>query len=207
MMLTRRFVSSFTQRLAFALGVLLCSAMATPAWADPPGRVGRLGDLSGQVWLYSPDAGEWVAAERNRPLTEGDRLATDNGARADVRIGSTTVRLDAGTELEVLTLDDEHVALQLHGGSVAVRLRSADAARELELRTAEGRFVTPRPGRYRFDRQDGTSHVTVHRKTVVHKKLCRTPDGRVIHYTGHKKPRACRRKPSQPPKHPQGFTG
>ncbi|MFL6662944.1 MAG: hypothetical protein ACJ8G7_12240, partial [Rhizobacter sp.] len=121
-------MSSFTQRLAFALGVLLCSAMATSAWADPPGRVGRLGDLSGQVWLYSPDAGEWVAAERNRPLTEGDRLATDNGARADVRIGSTTVRLDAGTELEVLTLDDEHVALQLHGGSVAVRLRSADAA-------------------------------------------------------------------------------
>src|SRR5256885_8878232 len=100
MMLTRRFVSSFTQRLAFALGVLLCSAMATSAWADPPGRGGRLGDLSGQGWLYSPDAGEWVAAERNPPLTEGDRLGTDNGARARRRIRSPTRRARAGPQLE-----------------------------------------------------------------------------------------------------------
>ena len=34
MMLTRRFVSWFTQRLGLALAVLLCSAMATSAWAD-----------------------------------------------------------------------------------------------------------------------------------------------------------------------------
>ena len=33
---------------------------------DPPGRVGRLSDLTGQVWLFSPDAGEWVTADRNR---------------------------------------------------------------------------------------------------------------------------------------------
>ena len=62
---------------------------------DPPARVGRLADLTGQVWLFSPDSGDWVAATRNRPLTSGDRLSTDAGARAEVRIGSTTLRLDA----------------------------------------------------------------------------------------------------------------
>ena len=48
-------------------------ASAQPAPADPPGRVARLSDLNGQVWLYSPDSAEWVSADRNRPLTSGDR--------------------------------------------------------------------------------------------------------------------------------------
>src|SRR5207245_5784263 len=79
----------------------------------------------------------------------------------EVRIGSSTVRLNSGTELEVLRIDDDHVALQLHNGSIATRLRSAESANEFELRTAEGRFVTLRPGRYRFDRSDEASDLTV----------------------------------------------
>jgi hypothetical protein len=52
--------------------------------------------------------------------------------------------------------------LQLHSGSTAVRLRQRDTAAEFELRTAEGRFSVQRTGRYRFDRQDDTSQVTVY---------------------------------------------
>ena len=160
-----------------AAALLLCSALGIglafhPAQAqsaqsdyrgaiDPPGRVGRLSDISGQVWLYSPDAGEWVAADRNRPLTTGDRLSTDASARAEVRIGSTTLRLASNSELEVLRLDDEHISLQLHSGSTAVRLRDRDNAAQFELTTAEGRFRTQRAGRYRFDRSDDTSQATV----------------------------------------------
>ncbi len=153
--------SSRPARVAMSLVLFLCTALAGNAWADPPGQVGRLGAMNGQVWQFSPDSGEWVTAERNRPLTDGDRIATDADSHADVRIGSTTVRLDAGTELEVLHIDDDHVALQLHNGTIATRLRSAEAAREFELRTGEGRFITNRPGRYRFDRADESSHVTV----------------------------------------------
>lgn len=153
--------AGFAKRLALALVVFLCSALTSVAWADPPGRVGRLGDMTGQVWLFSPDGGEWVEAPRNRPLTSGDRVATDANAHAEVRIGSATVRLDSGTELEVLRIDDDHIALQLHNGSIATHLRTSESAREFELRTAEGRFITPRAGRYRFDRADETSNVTV----------------------------------------------
>ena len=160
MRLTQFFTTVLRRQAFLALAFLLCGA-AVAAPEDPPGRVGRLGEINGQVWLYTPDAGEWIEAVRNRPLTTGDRLSTDAGARAEVHIGSTTVRLDSGTELEVLRIDDERMSLQLHGGSVAVRLRSGEAAREFDLRTAEGRFVTNRAGRYRFDRHDETSHVTV----------------------------------------------
>jgi len=128
---------------------------------DPPGRVGRIADVQGQVWLYHPEDGEWMAAERNRPLTTGDRLATDGDARVEVRIGSTTWRLDGGTEVEVLRLDDERMVLKLHEGSLAVRLRSREQADGFELLTGEGRFTVKRPGRYRFDRRDETSFATV----------------------------------------------
>ena len=71
---------------------------------DPPGRVGRLSEVQGQVWLYHPGEGEWIAAERNRPLTAGDRVATDGDGRAEIRVGSTTLRVDRGSEFEVLRL-------------------------------------------------------------------------------------------------------
>jgi hypothetical protein len=128
---------------------------------DPPGRVGRLSEMTGQVWLYSPSAGEWLEATRNRPVTSGDRLATDGAARAELRIGSTTLWLDSGTELEIVRLDDSRIELYLHDGSVAARLRSREAVGEFELRTDEGVFRAQRTGRYRVDRVDEASHLTV----------------------------------------------
>ena len=155
---------AWTMALAVALAggwVGTAGAQAVSA-ADPPGRVARLADAIGQVWLYSPEAGEWVSAVRNQPLTTGDRLATDTGARAEMQVGSSTVRLDGGTELEVLALDDDHVALQLHSGSVSARLREATEATGFELATDEGRFVVQRTGRYRFDRDGSGTFATVY---------------------------------------------
>lgn len=142
----------------------LCLAALTgagQAHADPAGRVGRIADVQGQVWLYDPNTGEWTDAVVNRPLSTADRLATDPQARAEVRIGSTTLRLDAGTELEVSQLDDERMAFVLHAGSVAARLRNAESARQFELNTAEGRFAPQRAGSYRFDREGDASHGSV----------------------------------------------
>ena len=128
---------------------------------DPPSRVARLSDATGQVWLFSADNSEWVTIARNRPLTSGDRIATDNGARAEVTLGSTTLRLDAATELEIVRLDDSHFALRLEGGSVAARLRTQQSVGEFELATDEGRFRAQSVGRFRFDRFDAASDVTV----------------------------------------------
>lgn len=141
--------------------------LAGGALADPPGRVGRLADLQGQVWMFSPESGDWVAAQRNRPLTSGDRVSTDRDGRAELRIGSAALRLDGGTELEVLELDDNAIRVQLHNGSLAARLRSSEVAREFELLTTEGRFKPQRSGRYRFDHSDETSHVTAWRGQIL----------------------------------------
>ncbi|MDE2297658.1 MAG: hypothetical protein KGK18_05785, partial [Burkholderiales bacterium] len=144
---------------ALSFGTL---AGAQPMPGDPPGRVARLSDLSGQVWLYNPDRAEWESATRNRPLTRGDRLATDPGARAVLQVGSATLRLDSGTEIEVLALDDDHLALQLHNGSVAARITDLPALGQFELSTDDGRFVVQRSGRYRFDHGNRLSSATVY---------------------------------------------
>ncbi len=128
---------------------------------DPPGRVGRLSEVLGQVWLYDPEQREWVTAERNRPLTSGDRLSTDALARAELRVGSTVVRLDSNSELEVLRLDDDHLQLQLHRGGSVIRLRDSELAAQFEMVTAEGRFRTDRAGGYRFDRTSNNTQATV----------------------------------------------
>jgi hypothetical protein len=145
------------------LGLLLVGIVqAQPVDPDPPGRVGRIAETFGPAWLWSPDTGEWIEAVRNRPVTSGDRLATDRGARLELDVGSTTLRLDADTELEVLQLDDTQVVLQLHEGSVAARIRDAAAVGEFELETDEGRMRVQSAGRYRFDRRDGSTHLTVY---------------------------------------------
>jgi hypothetical protein len=141
------------------------SMAASAAWAqqDPPGRVGRISDTEGKVWLYDDQGSEWTEVGRNQPITTGDRLATDNGARAELRVGSTVFRLGSGTDIDMQQLDDDRVVVGLSGGSVAMRVRSPDKVREVELVTQEGRFVPLAAGHYRIDRADnhldGTSWI------------------------------------------------
>lgn len=134
-----------------------------PQASDPPGRVGRVADLQGEVQWFDADAGQWQPAERNRPVTHGDRLATAPDARAELRVGSTVLRLAAGTELEVLQLDDRRMVFQLHSGAVALRVRSREVADELELVTGEARLLPLRAGHYRLDRLDDSTRASAWR--------------------------------------------
>lgn len=134
--------------------------------ADPPGRVGRLAEVIGQVRQFNPGRGEWLEAERNLPVTTGDRLSTDAGARAEVRVGSTLLRMDSRTEVEVLRLDDERFELKLLKGAALVRLQDRELAAQFVLLTEEGRFRTVRAGSYRFDRIDSRTQVTALRGSM-----------------------------------------
>ena len=162
----------WTRLIVVALGALLClgaalQARAQAADADPPARVARLSDVSGQVWLFAPETNEWLAVDRNRPLTTGDRIATDNGARAEITLGSTILRLDSATELEIVQLDDSRYLVHLHSGSVAARLRNAQSVAEFALETDEGTFRAQTIGRYRFDRFEQASDLTVNNGQAV----------------------------------------
>ncbi len=157
--------------LAAFLGLAVLPAQAQTAnGGDPPSRAARLSEVDGQVWLYNDEAAEWQTVGRNRPLTTGDRIATDTGARAEITLGTTTLRLDAATEIEVAELDDRRYVVRLASGSVAARLRSPQALAEFAIETDEGNFRVQTVGRYRFDRFEQTSEVTVYRGQAAYEQ-------------------------------------
>ena len=150
---------------AFAVLAAL-TGQAALAQADPPGRVGRLADMQGSVSWFDHEQGRWADAERNLPLTGGDRVSTAPQGRAELRIGSTVLRLGAATELEVLRLDDERISVQLHSGSLALRVRAREMADEIEIVTREARLLPLRAGHYRIDRVDDTTQAGIWRGTL-----------------------------------------
>ncbi len=152
----------FAKRLmAFAVFAAAClSVTAVCAQDDPPGRIGQLADFQGRAWLFDRDRQEWVAAPRNRPLTSGDRLMIDQGGRAVVRIGSTTLRIAGGSDVELQRIDDEQIRLMLQRGTMAVQVASPEVAAEIQIATAFGTFLPLSPGHYRFDHRDGETNAT-----------------------------------------------
>ncbi len=154
-------------RHGWALVLLGSSALAFAATSeDPPGRVGRLAELQGGVYWFDQEQGQWAEAERNLPLTTGDRISTAAQGRAELRVGSSVLRLAGGTELEVQLLDDERMVFQLHTGSLAVRVRTREMAEETELNTQEARLQPLRAGHYRLDRVDDRTQAGSWRGTL-----------------------------------------
>ncbi|CAI08054.1 conserved hypothetical protein [Aromatoleum aromaticum EbN1] len=149
--------------LRFLFALPLVVLLAGPALADPPARVGRLALLDGEVSLRPADSRQWESASLNWPLTSGDALGTEAGSRAEVRIGSSVLRLDGSTSIDIRQLDDERIRIELERGSVAIRIRSRDAAAAIEVETRDGLVVADKPGQYRVDYQNATTVLTNYR--------------------------------------------
>jgi hypothetical protein len=142
------------------IGIALLLAL-TAAQADPPARVGRLSLVEGEVTVHDTRTGESEAATVNWPVTGGTAITTARGARAEVRIGSTAVRLDGATDLEFVQLDDEASLLRLAQGTVGVRVRDRETVRQFTVDTPDARTLLLEPGRHRFDASPGTGTTTV----------------------------------------------
>jgi hypothetical protein len=139
---------------------MLALGMAA-AQNDPPGRAGRLNFISGAVSFQPGGVDDWVDATINRPLTTGDHLWTDRGARAEVHVGAAALRLNSETVFEFLNLDDKNVQIRLGQGSLTVRLRRLDEDESFEVDTPNLAFSLLRPGEYRIDANPDNQTTTV----------------------------------------------
>jgi len=122
-----------------------------PPAADPPDRVGRISYISGAVSFRPGSVDDWAAATLNYPLTTGDHVWTDAGARAEVSLGSTAARLGSYTAFAFLPLDDHTTQLRLSQGSLQLRVRRLDDEDTFEIDTPNGAVSLLRPGVYRLD--------------------------------------------------------
>jgi hypothetical protein len=135
-------------RIAF---VLFAAGASAAALADPPGRVARLAYAAGPVSFAPAGQDDWLQATLNRPLISGDRLWTDAGGRDEVQVGSANVRMDGGTLLSVVNVDDRSVQLQLNQGRLDVRVRDLPPDGVFEIDTPNLALNFRRPGDYRVD--------------------------------------------------------
>ncbi len=119
--------------------------------ADPPSRAARLSYINGTVSFQPGGVDEWVPAEANRPMTTGDRLWTEEGARVEMNLGSLAFRLSSRTNFTFVNLDDKTAQVQLSLGSLNVRLRRLAEDEAVEIDTPQIAFTLLRPGDYRID--------------------------------------------------------
>ena len=134
------------------------------AWAqtpDPPARVGRLNYITGPVSFAPGGLNQWARATLNYPLTTGTALWTDENGRAELHIGSTAIRMDQLTQVDVLNLDDQTTQLRVAQGTVDIGLRQLAADERFEVATPAASIMLVRPGHYRFQANADGVRVTV----------------------------------------------
>jgi hypothetical protein len=140
------------KRLRKTVALLAFTAFSTAALADdPPARVGRVALAQGQVSISQDGGQPPTGVQVNWPVTSHNTITTAPGARTELRIGSTSVRLDGGSSLELTELDDDNLRLRLHYGSASVRIVNADVVEGFELVTPQARVRMQQPGRIRID--------------------------------------------------------
>src|SRR5580698_1606799 len=130
---------------------------------DPPGRVARLSFIQGSVSFRPAGEPDWIAVVPNRPITTGDMIWADADSRAELRLGSATIRMNSTTGFSFLNLDDRVVQVQLSEGTLDVRVLRLGDEETFEVDTPNQAFSILRPGFYRFEADpDGNStYVTV----------------------------------------------
>jgi hypothetical protein len=150
--------------LILDLGLVLGTAQRAVADEDdPPGRAARLGYTQGLVSFEPAGTEDWVSAVVNRPITIGDRLWTDKDARAELNIGSASIRLAGETGFSFLNLTDNMAQIRLSEGVLSIHLRQLDQNEAVEVDTPNLAFNLLRPGDYRLEVNEAgdTTVVTV----------------------------------------------
>jgi hypothetical protein len=126
-------------------------AAANSDAVDPPSRVARLALINGAVSFVPAGENDWVEAQLNRPLITGDKLWTDRGARAELQIGSSAIRVDEQSSFNFLNLDDQTAQVELTQGTLNLRVRRLYDGQTYEIDTPTLAFVINRVGEYRID--------------------------------------------------------
>ena len=147
------------QHWLILLNVLLAVILLAPNHAladdddndDPPSRVARLSFVRGQVSFSPAGTDDWVSAVLNRPITTGDKLWADQNSRAELNLGSATIRIGDQTGFSFLNLDDRMMQVSLTEGTLNLRVRRLEQDESIEIDTPNLAFSVLRPGRYRIN--------------------------------------------------------
>ncbi|HKP68150.1 MAG TPA: DUF6600 domain-containing protein [Pyrinomonadaceae bacterium] len=116
-------------------------------------RVARVSFIRGDVQIKRVDNTDWERAVLNLPIVEGDEIVTDSTSRLEIQFNVYThLRIAENTQVRIVGLKDEGIAIAVPVGTVSLR------AVEFDLATAYFEIDAPRTtvsiqksGAYRID--------------------------------------------------------
>jgi len=153
---------------------------------DPPGRAARLQYIQGSVSVQPAGTGDWVEGALNRPLTNADNIWTDKNARTELNVGSGILRLNSESSLTLTNVGDNSVQVQLHQGTLNLRVRKLYDGEIYEVDTPNMAFTVQKSGEYRFDVDpDGDASLV----TVFKGQGDATGEGPAVHVKEHERAR------------------
>ena len=148
-------------RLLCVIFALTASGLAAGQATDSPARIAQLAYVEGAISYQEADE-RATSALPERPLEAGDRLATERDGRAELTLGSATVRLDRDTDLRIVDLDASSVRFELAEGAAIFRVDELFEDESFAVTTPNTTIRFQAPGEYRVDvPEDGTTTLTV----------------------------------------------
>ncbi len=151
----RRWLPGRIRRVAPAMAIVsLAAVLSAAARADDelPARVGRVAEVSGQLFLAPEDrANDRAEVGVNYPVTSGDNLWVSADGRAEVEYGGGQFRLTGDTSLHVSRLDDHRLSLFIARGRAIVRVRVLEPGEVARVDAPNTQVQFTRPGLYRID--------------------------------------------------------
>jgi hypothetical protein len=139
--------------ILFAFFSTLASAQARDEYGEINQTVARISYLSGQVsFARGDDPDDWQPADRNVPMTLGDRIYTGSRSRIELQVnGGAFVRLGALTDFAALNLTDDTRQFSLKSGVASIQIRRLSDSEIFEIDTPNAAVTFERPGDYRVD--------------------------------------------------------
>ena len=118
---------------------------------DPPSRVARVQYITGSVSIQPHGTDDWVGASINRPLTTNDNVWTDKDSKAELNVGTGVLRMNSESSLTLLNVGDNTTQVELHQGTLNLRVRHLFDGEIYEVDTPNFAFTVQKTGEYRFD--------------------------------------------------------
>ncbi|HEU0118204.1 MAG TPA: DUF6600 domain-containing protein [Alphaproteobacteria bacterium] len=115
---------------------------------DPQARVGRISVIDGSVSFHTPDQNAWSYATLNYPVVSGESFWTEPNAKAEIQVGSSAIRMDGGTEMDINELDDHGLRVEVTQGMVNVHVSTVNPGEVNQIITPHETINLLQPGTY-----------------------------------------------------------
>jgi hypothetical protein len=100
----------------------------------------------------TPDADEWLPADPNTPLDEGDGLWTSSGSRVEIQLADgSIIRLDSGSQLDVIAVEEGFTHLHLGSGRAYVKTALKTGSNSLQIDADDTTVLPDSRTRLRID--------------------------------------------------------